>query len=82
MTYSFIKAKGRVAIYLDGEFNHQQFKGHWAYNNPEGYIAHLIELDAEAAEYAATVRAARRTEIAEYLAARAARAAAQPSFQF
>lgn len=77
MTYSFIKAKGRVSILKDGEFNHQQFKGHWAYSNPEGYIAHLVEIDREAAEYAETVRAARLADAAEYLAKRAARVTAQ-----
>jgi hypothetical protein len=73
MTYSFIKAKGRVAIYKGENFDHQQFKGHWGYSNPEGYIAHLIELDREAAEYAAAVKQARSEEAAAYLAKRAAR---------
>lgn len=82
MAYSFIKAKGRVAIIKDGEFNHQQFRGHWAYGNPEGYIAHLIKRDEEAAEYLAEVNAARTADALEYLTKRAARVAAQPSFEF
>lgn len=82
MAYSFIKAKGRVAIIKDGEFDHQRFKGHWAYSNPEGYIALLIERDDEAAEYRATVSATRRAEALAYLAKRAARVYAQPSFEF
>ena len=82
MTYTFIKAKGRVAFIKDGEFNHQQFRGHWAYNNPEAYIARMIEQDAEAAEYAAEERAARKQAVAAYIAQRADRVAAQPTFAF
>lgn len=82
MSYTWIKQKGRVAILKDGEFDHQQFRGHFAYNNPDAYIAKMIERDLEAAEYAETVLAARRADAAEYLAARAERSAAQPSFQF
>jgi hypothetical protein len=73
-TITFIKAKGRVAFFKGEEFDHQQFRGHWAYRNPEGYIAHLIELEREAAEYKATINQARREETAAYLAKRAARA--------
>ena len=74
MTYTHIKAKGRVAIFKDGEFDHQQFRGHWGYSNPQGYIEHLIQCDREAAEYAAECAAARRAEVDAYLARRAARA--------
>lgn len=72
-TYTFIKAKGRVSIFKDGEFDRQQFRGHWAYRNPEGYIAKLIEWDAEAAEQRKVERAARLEEAKAYLARRAAR---------
>ncbi len=77
--YTFIKAKGRVAILKDGEFNHQQFRGHWAYNNPEGYIAQLVKRDQEAAEDEAERQALRRAEVQGYLNQRAARKALQPS---
>lgn len=78
MAYTFIKAKGRVSIFKDGEFDHQQFKGHFAYRNPEAYIDQLIAHDREAAEYRAEQRAARLADVADYLAHRAVRKAQQP----
>jgi hypothetical protein len=80
--YEYIKAKGRVAIIKDGEFDHQQFRSHWAYRNPEAYIAKLIAQDVEAAEYEAECRAARLNDAKAYLAERAERKAMQPGFDF
>lgn len=85
MAYEFVKEKGRVAIFLDGEFHHQQFRKHWAYRDPARYIAQLIEQDREAAADRAEERAARVAAVAGYAAVRAARAedaARQRAFEF
>ncbi len=77
MTYTWIKQKGRVAILKDGEFDHQQFRGHYAFRNPAGYVADLAKRDAEAAIDAAAANAARLAAAAAYLARRAVRGSAQ-----
>jgi hypothetical protein len=82
MAYSFVKQRGRVAFFKDGEFDHQQFRGHYAFRDPGAYIAQLEEWDREAAEREAEERAARLAVIAAYLAERAERRAAQPEFNF
>jgi hypothetical protein len=74
MAYEFVKQGGRVNFYKDGEFDHQQFRGHYGFRNPSAYIADLIRWDAEAVEYAAEQRAARVEALAPYLAIRTARA--------
>lgn len=73
-TYTWHKAKGRIAIFIDGEFDHQQFRGHWGYNNPDAYLEHCRQLDREAAEQRAAYRQARIDAARAYLAQRAARA--------
>lgn len=77
MAYSYIKQAGRVAILKGGEFDHQQFRGHYAFRNPEAYIAELIRRDDEAAADAASVRIARLADVTAYLTARASRVTAQ-----
>lgn len=78
--YEIYRAGSRMIILRDGEFDHQQFKGHRAFRNPEDYLAHIVALEQEAAAEAADRRADSLAAAAEYLAARADRAAAQLSF--
>ena len=82
MSYDFIKAKGRVSFFKDGEFDHQQFRPHWGFRDPAAYIAHLVELDAEAEAYRLAERAARVEKVRAWQAERAERAAAEPQFAF
>jgi hypothetical protein len=72
--YVWHKAKGRIAIFVDGEFDHQQFRGHWGYARPDEYLEHCKRLDREAAVIRAEERAARLDVARAYLAKRAARA--------
>jgi hypothetical protein len=73
MSYSFVKAKGRVSILKDGRFDHQQFRGHWAYRDPEAYIARLVDWDRQVVEEAALIREARLAQAAVYISIRADR---------
>lgn len=75
MAYEFIKANGRVSILKNGEFDHQQFKSHWAYRDPTRYLAQLEAWDRETAADRANARAIRVEDAKAYLAARAARLA-------